>query len=234
MNKVVIGVIAAIAVAAVGAAVGTAYFVKKSKRKLDVLDGVFDKDVFEQPERKKPVVLFVSDGASAFDGEGNEILFDSENDGATAFASAITAHEEPYYLADFGSAVYSDNYSGQTSVIVDGLLVDKIGAIDFIKLLNGAGVYHDVKKVIIAYSGSLDDFINTHVDFSNDLNTDEAIAYATEEIKSSIDGYLRAVDGEYIITEDMTSDVDDIFEKDRFTLDEIVEYYRNLIDNSLI
>ena len=91
MNKVVIGVIAAIAVAAVGAAVGTAYFVKKSKRKLDVLDGVFDKDVFEQPERKKPVVLFVSDGASAFDGEGNEILFDSENDGATAFASAITA-----------------------------------------------------------------------------------------------------------------------------------------------
>ena len=42
MNKVVIGVIAAIAVAAVGAAVGTAYFVKKSKRKLDVLDGVFD------------------------------------------------------------------------------------------------------------------------------------------------------------------------------------------------
>ena len=119
-------------------------------------------------------------------------------------------------------------------MIVDGLLVDKIGAIDFIKLLNGAGVYHDVKKVIIAYSGSLDDFINTHVDFSNDLNTDEAIAYATEEIKSSIDGYLRAVDGEYIITEDMTSDVDDIFEKDRFTLDEIVEYYRNLIDNSLI
>lgn len=121
-------------------------------------------------------------------------------------------------------------YTCQPIVVISNREVNWMTFTEIMKLLHGVGKFKDVQYILIELDDTVEDFVHRYVE--SDYDGIDNFKFGVEDIREAIDGFITSKynnnEIEYKICEPHEYDK----EADKFTLDEMADYYSELMLNS--